>query len=392
MKFILPNNILHCLDTLNQAGFEAFVVGGAVRDHLMDITPHDYDIATNALPADVKKLFTKTIPTGEKHGTITVILDDEPIEVTTYRADGDYQDSRHPQAVDFKKNIADDLSRRDFTVNAFAYHPAKGIVDLFNGQKDLKNKLLRTVGDATTRFAEDALRIMRAFRFASQLNFVIDPATLSAALKQAETLKYISAERISVEFCKLLCGEKPECILPLLQTGVLRNLGIQYNGNSLDIIKHIPAFAPARLALFCVLTESEPRTVCSSLRYSNRVTQNTYMLYLRIKNGPPQSSYEMRKAFPTMDKNLWQIFFDICRVLFPDQPVQKEIFDEIIEKNIPCNISDLALSGNELQTLGIQGVQIGRTLQYLLDFVLHDPQINQKDILLSLAKDFQKTI
>ncbi len=392
MKFMLPPHILTCLNTLNNAGFEAFVVGGAVRDHLMGLNPNDYDIATNARPDNVKQLFEKTVATGEKHGTITVFSDAQPIEVTTYRSDGDYLDSRHPKEVSFKNSIADDLSRRDFTVNAFAYHPQKGMLDLFCGQQDLENKLLRTVGNASARFNEDALRIMRAFRFASQLNFSIDDETLSAALKQSHLLINISAERIGVEFIKLLCGKKPECIIQLLQTDILSRWGIMYNGCELDALGQIPASPEARMALFCYLTGSDPKTICTKLKYSKRFTQITDAMHRQIINGPIKTAYEMRKAFPLMNTKQWGIYFKICHVLFTEDTEAIAYFNEIKEQNLPCCIADLNISGDDMQALGIKGVAIGKTLQYLLESVLQNPMENQKEKLMVLAKDFQKTL
>ncbi len=392
MNFFLPSAILQCINTLKNAGYEAFVVGGAVRDMLMQITPHDYDIATNARPNEIKNLFQKTIPTGEKHGTITVLLGDCSIEVTTYRTDGCYNDARHPEDVSFKNNISDDLSRRDFTVNAFAYNPDTGLVDLFDGLSDLKNKILRTVGDATTRFNEDALRIMRAFRFASQLQFTIEDCTLSAALRYAYLLENISAERIGTELIKLLCGLRPEEICPLLKINALQKWDIHRYEGSLQHLKKIPAVPQARFALFCYLTKNEPNGICKKLKFSNKFLQESTTLHSYIINGPLQSAYQMRKYFPTMSVDLWNAYFDIGHELWPTQENGKKAFAEILEKNLPCKLQDLRISGNDLSAMGISGLNIGKTLQYLLNRVLEEPQLNHYEALKNLAKDFIKTL
>ena len=206
----IPQYAKKSLEILEKNGFEAYIVGGCVRDFLMNKTPHDFDITTNARPQDTKKCFDgyRLITNGEKHGTIAVVIDGEVVEITTYRIDGSYSDSRHPESVTFSKNLSEDLSRRDFTVNAMALDKNGEIVDLFGGRSDIENKIIRTVGNPSDRFEEDALRIMRALRFASLLGFEIDPETSEQIHKKAYLLKNISIERIRDEFMKLVCGEK----------------------------------------------------------------------------------------------------------------------------------------------------------------------------------------
>ena len=187
--FKIPKKIEYVLKTLNKNGFEAFIVGGCVRDMLLGKTPSDFDITTSALPTDIEHLFEKTVPTGIKHGTVTVIIDNSPIEVTTFRCDGDYNDNRHPEKIEFVSDIKEDLARRDFTVNALAYNEAVGLVDFYNGQDDLRNKILKAVGNPNKRFEEDALRILRLFRFSSVLDFSIEENTLNAALAKGHLLK-----------------------------------------------------------------------------------------------------------------------------------------------------------------------------------------------------------
>ncbi len=216
----LPDKVEKIIGKLTDAGFEAYAVGGCVRDFLLGRTPKDYDITTNALPKDVKRVFRRTVDTGIEHGTVTVLMGKTPFEVTTYRVDGKYSDSRHPDSVQFTPDLEEDLKRRDFTINAFAYDPSTGLVDLFNGQSDLENKVIRAVGDPRKRFEEDALRILRAFRFSAELDFSIDPETLKAASDLKERLKLISAERIRDELTKLLVSGHPERLLSLYEAGI----------------------------------------------------------------------------------------------------------------------------------------------------------------------------
>ncbi|MBE6700177.1 MAG: HD domain-containing protein, partial [Ruminococcaceae bacterium] len=204
----LPMPVARALSILEACGYEAYVVGGCVRDSLLGRTPNDWDITTNATPTEMKACFSdfRVIETGIQHGTLTVIIDGMQLEITTYRNDGEYLDNRHPVQVTFSKHIEDDLSRRDFTVNAMAYHPTKGLVDLFGGREDLQNRVVRAVGDAKTRFEEDGLRILRAIRFASVLDFDIAKDTAKAVHSCRNLLSGIAAERIREEFCKLICG------------------------------------------------------------------------------------------------------------------------------------------------------------------------------------------
>lgn len=211
-KLILPDNVSLIINVLRAAGYEAYAVGGCVRDCIMGGVPDDWDITTSALPEQVKGLFTKTVDTGIKHGTVTVILHGTGYEVTTYRIDGEYHDGRHPDSVSFTASLEEDLKRRDFTINAFVFNDEDGIIDMFDGLSDLKNGIIRCVGEPRARFSEDALRILRALRFAARFSFTIDPATLEAAREIGPNLKKVSAERIRTELDKLLLSDNPDYI------------------------------------------------------------------------------------------------------------------------------------------------------------------------------------
>ena len=216
----IPADVAQIINTLEQAGFEAFAVGGCVRDTILGRTPGDWDITTSARPAQVKALFRRTVDTGIQHGTVTVLLGKEGYEVTTYRIDGEYRDGRHPEAVAFTASLKEDLARRDFTINAMAYSPKTGIIDVFGGMEDLERRVIRCVGSARERFGEDALRILRAVRFSAQLGFAIDPETEEAIQEMAGRLELISRERIQVELDKLLCSANPGYFRKVYELGI----------------------------------------------------------------------------------------------------------------------------------------------------------------------------
>ena len=218
----IPEQANIILEKLQASGHEAYVVGGCVRDALLGREPHDWDITTSALPQEVKKVFTRTVDTGLKHGTVTVMIGREGFEVTTYRVDGVYEDGRHPKEVTFTPNLREDLQRRDFTINAMAYSPAGGLVDLFGGREDLENGIIRAVGDPMQRFSEDALRIMRAVRFSAQLGYEIEPGTFHAAQTLAPTLNRISSERIRDELEKTIMSDRPDYLRKAREAGITR--------------------------------------------------------------------------------------------------------------------------------------------------------------------------
>ncbi len=220
LKIVLPQKVTYLLSQLMNDGYEAYVVGGCVRDCLLGRVPKDWDITTSAKPEEVKAIFKRTVDTGIAHGTVTVMLEKEGFEVTTYRIDGEYEDNRHPKTVEFTRSLRDDLARRDFTINAMAYNETDGFVDLFGGLEDIKNRQIRCVGTARERFEEDALRILRAFRFSAQLDFEIEENTLIAAKELAERLQGISAERVREELVKLLLSNHPERLLFVQQAGI----------------------------------------------------------------------------------------------------------------------------------------------------------------------------
>ena len=387
MLFI-PPEIQFIIERLQKNGFEAYLVGGCVRDMLMDITPHDYDITTSASPEIILSLFEKTVPTGIKHGTVTVINSGFAAEVTTYRTDGEYSDHRRPERVTFVKSLKEDLARRDFTVNAIAYNENEGIKDFFGGREDIKNKILRAVGEPKKRFCEDALRILRLFRFASVLEFTPEEATLKNALKCAPLLESISAERISSELRKAVNGKNPEALKPLTDINGLKFIGIK----NPDYSKIVP-LQSAGLALFGFLYSSTDNLM-SALRFlkpSNK-EKRLYENILTLLSLPfPQSKEEIKEMLFKTDLISVEKYLYFKNSYFgTDTENALSMLREILENGEPYRISDLKIGGRSLIKLGIKGEKVGETLEYLRQRVTADPTLNRREILLEISEEFNR--
>ena len=269
MNQVLPKEVKFIIDELISHGYEAYIVGGCVRDKIMGIVPHDYDITASAMPSEIKSIFKSTADTGIKHGTVTVIIGNKPFEVTTFRSEFGYSDSRHPDKVVFINNIEEDLKRRDFTMNAIAFNPEKGFCDPFNGTEDIKNKIIRAVGNPTKRFKEDALRILRLFRFKSVLNFSIDKDTENAALELCGKISEISEERISTELIKTLLGQNPEALESLIKKGGFEFFDIT-DCEGLARIKELTLNPEIRLYAFLNICGADVFKTCKALKLSNK--------------------------------------------------------------------------------------------------------------------------
>ena len=387
MLFI-PKEIQFIIDTLVKNGFEAYLVGGCVRDMLMGIPPHDYDITTSAPPEIILTIFEKTIPTGIKHGTVTVINGGIAAEVTTYRADGEYADHRRPESVTFVKSLKEDLARRDFTVNAIAYNEKEGIKDFFGGIEDINKKILRAVGDPEKRFREDALRILRLFRFASVLGFTPEKETLKAALKCAPLLESISAERISSELRKAVGGKNPISLKPLTDIGGLQFIGIK----SPDYLKIIP-LQSEELALFSFLYSAtdDLMSALNFLKPSNR-EKRLYENILTLLSLPfPQSKEEIKEMlFKTNPISVEKYLYFKSSYFGRDTENAQSMLREILENGEPYKISDLKISGKNLINMGISGEKIGETLEYLRKSVVYNPEQNKKSVLLQKSEEFNR--
>ena len=423
------------LELLHKAGYEAYLVGGCVRDLIMKIPAHDYDITTSATPEEMKKAFIgyTTIETGIKHGTITFLYNKEPIEITTYRIEGEYKDNRHPETVEFTTKLENDLSRRDFTMNALVYNENEGIIDLFGGQKDIASKTIRAIGVAENRFKEDALRILRAMRFSSQLGFEIEEETKKAMVKCAPLLHNISAERISQELNKLLIGKNVknvilDCyeILGEILPEIKKMHGFdQHNKYHIyNVLEHtaisvesIDPVAHLRLAMLLhdtgkvyTFTRDEngtghfyghnkvsseiARDFLNKYKYDNFTKERVVQL-VKIHDTP----IEMDRIF--IKKRLNRLgkdaFFDLLKVKRADNLAQnpkyfwldklnemENIAREIVEEN-EFTLSSLKIDGNDLITLGIKGKKIGEVLNLLLNEVIEEEIPNQREALLKRA-------
>ena len=398
----LPKNVENIIERLKEHGFEGFAVGGCVRDSLLKKTPTDWDITTDALPEDMKKIFKKTFDTGIAHGTVTVLMDGVGYELTTYRIDGNYSDGRHPDSVSFSKNLSEDLCRRDFTVNAMAYSHNKGIVDLFGGRKDLQNGIIRAVGDAKKRFDEDALRMLRAVRFAAQLGFKIDDDTFAAIKEKAKLLSNVSKERIFVELNKSLCGDFAQNIKMVYRSGLYRYIGKEFAKLDENIYDFYPRKFPNKKHMYWaaflenIENAEAVKKILFELKSDNATRNNAYLLVKELKNPLPSSDEDIRWSLHRIGADL---FCDYIEILKSDKK-NVDILDKIdtienryiliLKENHAYEISMLDITGKDLMDIGIsKGPKIGEVLEFLLKKVIENPLNNEKSSLLRLAKEFK---
>lgn len=383
MRFNLPPKIEYVLDTLISYGHEAYIVGGCVRDLLCGKVPHDYDVTTSALPEEIQAVFDKTIPTGLKHGTVTVIVDHERIEVTTFRTENSYSDSRHPDGVNFVRDVKQDLARRDFTVNAMCYNKYDGLIDCFGGKQDIENKVLKSVGNAKTRFCEDALRILRLFRFAATLEFSIEKQTFDAAIKCAPLLKNISAERIFVELQKTARGINPDIIRPLLTTNALD--GYSLKSADLSHIYKLENKENLRTFSFINLASDNLPNTLDTLKCSNGFKDYCIKMNYLSQNIIDDNKTSIKKALNYADFDIVSDILFYYRDIFgTDISKHKTLLDEILTNNEPYKISHLDISGKDITALGFDGKAVGEKLEFLLYEVIKNPTLNTRENLLNL--------
>ncbi len=386
MEINIPQYVKYVLDTLESNGFEAFCVGGAVRDLILGKTPYDFDITTSAEPETVIGLFPKTVPTGIKHGTVTVVAAQGNVEVTTYRTENTYSDHRAPDSVNFVKSIDEDVKRRDFTVNSVCYNPKIGFYDPENGINDIKSKTVRAIGNPDLRFNEDALRIMRAFRFSAQLGFEIEENTKASALKAAKDLEKISAERIFSELKKILLSDYPENAQELLLSGCLEFLGLPKLTIPLNLSK-LPkdfslrfAYISAENGFQCDIPlkslKSDNRTIANSVAYSKLLALDLPTTKQQLKHWLMDTDLSSVSAVLTLKKALGADVSDLFKAL-----------EEIISLNEPYCIKMLAINGNDLIKLGYSGTEVGKVLNKITDFVIEFPQKNQLDAITEFLKN-----
>lgn len=429
MRIEMPYEAEWIIDNIRSHGYEAFIVGGCVRDAVLGRIPGDWDITTSAKPEQVKEIFGKTVDTGLKHGTVTIIKHGSGYEVTTYRIDGEYLDGRHPETVEFTPDLREDLKRRDFTINAMAYSHETGIVDEFEGMEDLKRRVIRCVGCAKDRFTEDALRILRAVRFAAQLDFVIEDETYKAIAEIAPNLVHVSKERIQVELTKLLLSDHPEKIWMVDATGIAdyvtsgfpevfeRELerenshnagenetpgtsGCLVDGASRDALKEcwiglaaLPADKSHRWAGFLRhMTAEQAVKILRGLKLDNDTIGNVKNMITAFQAPLAVDKVEIRRLLSRVTEYQFLGAMQLKK-LDGDETVPGilRLFEEIKEAGDCVSLKQLAVNGGDLLAKGlVKGKQIGDGLMYLLNLVLEKPELNKKDILLEKINQFKE--
>ena len=403
MKLTLDPGAAALLDALHAAGYAAYAVGGCVRDSLLGRTAHDWDLCTSALPQQVMELFgtEQCIPTGLQHGTVTIKYGGQLYETTTFRTEGSYTDGRHPDEVQFVPDVREDLARRDFTINAMAYNEAEGLVDPFGGQADLQNGLLRAVGEPQQRFTEDALRILRLYRFAARFGFALDAATARAARQLATHLDCISAERIQEELAKLLAAPQPGAYLePAVLAVVLPELTPEKLTAAKPVVDACPAGTedlPVRwAALLMSLGEDGTRKALKRLRCSNACIEQTAVLVREAFAAPgqdaaPDTAIRIRKLLGRYDLHTVQRLAALGAAMEPEQAAdfaaQAELAAQLDADGVCCRVSQLAVNGRDLMAAGIPaGPALRRVLEALLDGVIRAEYPNEKPVLLAAAQ------
>ncbi len=386
MQIILPSYVKTALETLENAGFEAFCVGGAIRDLILSKTPFDFDITTNATPQDIINIFEKTVPTGIKHGTVTVIICGNSIEVTTYRTENGYSDHRSPESVKFLSSVKDDLDRRDFTMNAILYNPKTLFSDPLNGIEDINARLIRAVGDPEKRFTEDALRIMRAFRFSSQLGFEIEEKTKTAALKLSKTVEFLSKERVFSEFKKIILSPYPQNSDPLFKSDAFLELGMKISCNAtLKILNGLPLDFALRFAFLSKSFNLDGENILKSLKSDNDTLNNFKKYLMIIRDENPTDKTSLKFILNRYGLSAVAVIINCEHLFFENQVLLRKLLKEILERNEPYEIKHLNINGNDLKQLGFSGANLGVMIDKLLSLCIEDPELNTKEILINTA-------
>ena len=439
----IPKNAETILHILENAGYEAYVVGGCVRDSILGRKPDDWDITTSAKPEQVKELFHRTVDTGLQHGTVTVLMEKEGYEVTTYRVDGEYEDGRHPKEVTFTASLEEDLKRRDFTINAMAYNPSGGLVDLFGGLEDIDRKIIRCVGDPLERFTEDALRIMRAVRFSAQLGFSIEEETRKALKVLAPNLKHVSAERIQVELVKLLMSPHPDYLRTAYEAGITAEFLPEFDAcmetsqntphhcytvgeHILHSLCHVRADRVLRITMLLhdigkpVVRKTDENgrdhfkthgntgekmagQILRRLKFDNDTIRKVTRLVKWHDDRPEGTLKSVRRAVNRIGEDLFPLYLEVqqadmlAQSLYRRREKQarldsvRDAYRQIIEEKQCVSLKTLAVTGRDLIENGYRpGREIGEKLEKLLNLVLEDPEKNQKEILLEIIRKDQE--
>jgi len=391
MKLLIDSKAEKIIYTLNSKGYEAYIVGGCVRDMILGRIPGDWDITTSAKPEETKACFSHTYDTGIKHGTITVLMGNDKFEITTYRIEGEYTDCRHPDEVEFTRDIHEDLLRRDFTMNAIAYHPREGFIDPFGGLNDINSGTIRGVGIPEERFREDALRMLRAVRFAAQLGFVIEENTWKALKENAKLISKISAERIREELQKLIMSDRPEKINFLADSGLMDNicksLAEALRNEGFIIAEELYAsekISALRWSIFLRRIGRDEAEKCMKLlKFDSKTTKTAVTLIDEDKNEPCTEKYSIKKLASKIGQDTYELLIKLYKAEKRNNSlIAEEVFDEIIQSHECITIKDLEFDGSKLKLLGItDGKKIGAVLNELLDFVHKNPQNNSETYL-----------
>ena len=396
-KPILPKDVAWILRKLNENGFEGYIVGGCVRDAIMGIAPHDWDMTTSATPQEIKSIFSHTVDTGIKHGTVTVVLNRENYEITTYRVEGDYKDCRHPSQVSFTRDLHEDLLRRDFTMNAIAYCQSEGYVDIFGGIGDIESRVIRGVGDASERFREDALRMLRAIRFSVQLDFDIEEKTKEALKENAVLIGKISAERIREELTKTITGNALNHLPVLWETGLLKYISPELSQwvekNSENIIyqlKRIEKNTAMAYAVFLQYMDClKAKKVLQSLKFDTKTMRLAETILNNMKVQIETNPVQVRKLASKIGTEALENLYKV-RLAGGVSEAEKalEILKSIVKNGDCISVKGLALSGDDLLGMGVEkGKAMGNILKELLELVLENPQLNEKEILKKTVRE-----
>ena len=441
MTIQIPQKVNSIIHTLQKHGHEAYAVGGCVRDSLLGRIPNDWDITTSAKPEEVKALFHRTIDTGIQHGTVTVMIEKEGFEVTTYRIDGEYTDSRHPKEVIFTPDLQEDLRRRDFTINAMAYNEEQGLVDCIGGREDLEKRIIRCVGNAEERFSEDALRILRALRFAAQLGCSVEADTMSAIRKLAPTLANISAERIQAELLKMLVSPNPSMMRTVYETGISAVIMPEWDAvmetdqnhphHKYSVGEHtihaMEAVKPQKVYRLAMLfhdfgkplvktTDKEgidhfyghadvsaelAETIMRRLKFDNDTMETVCKLVKYHDYRPSAAKKGVRKGMAKTGQTIFPMLFPVMRAdtLAQSEHMRaeklayidklEELYEQVLADGECVSLKMLAITGRDLLDNGFsQGKQIGVVLNQLLEIVLEEPEKNNREYLLQKAKEY----
>lgn len=453
MDFKVVQQVNEIIEKLNSYGFEAYAVGGCVRDMVLGREPEDWDITTSATPQQVKKIFKRTVDTGIQHGTVTVLMDKEHYEVTTYRLDGIYEDNRHPKEVSYTSSLTEDLKRRDFTINAMAYNEKEGFIDLFGGLSDLENGIIRCVGSPEERFGEDALRILRAVRFSAQLGFGIEEETMKAIRAKAENLMSISAERIRAELTKLLLSGHPERLRTLYETGITKLILPEFDtmmATEQKNVHHIYSVGEHTIRTVCEVANGpeaakfnqrektilrwtmllhdveKPSTlsigkdgqyhfyghqekgaqaagkILRRLKFDNDTIDSVVHLIRWHDYRFVLTPVGMRKAMSRVGREYMEMLFEVSRAdtsaknpVYTDEEYAKletaaKLYREINEKGDCICLKELSVNGKDLIEAGFQpGKELGNVLNRLLAAVLENPEFNRHELLMDMAKQIR---